>query len=52
MAILVVVLLVLLVAVDAAFCKTKKCGLIWTISQAVAGKEEGAVVAGKSPEDG
>ena len=52
MGLIVVVLLVLVVAVDAAFCKTKQCGLLWTLSQSLGRKEEGAAAGGKSPEDG
>ncbi|XP_076457540.1 neural cell adhesion molecule 2-like isoform X2 [Babylonia areolata] len=49
---LIVILLLLALAVDAAFFKTKQCGLIWTISQALGRKDEGAAGASKSPEDG
>ncbi|XP_070201986.1 neural cell adhesion molecule 2-like isoform X3 [Littorina saxatilis] len=48
---MLVLLLVLALAVDAAFCKTKQCGLLWTLNGLIGRQEEGSTAA-KSPEDG
>nr|KAG5686588.1 hypothetical protein BaRGS_013366 [Batillaria attramentaria] len=50
--IILVLLLLLLIAVDVALYKTKQCGIIWTICQALGRKDEGAATSSKSPEDG
>ncbi|KAL8596234.1 hypothetical protein ACOMHN_021274 [Nucella lapillus] len=49
---MLVILLLVVLAVDAAFYKTKQCGLIWTISRILGRKDEGTAGISKSPEDG
>jgi hypothetical protein len=48
---LVVLVLILLIAVDATFCKTKQCGLMFTLWKAFGQKDEDPEAANKSPEE-
>lgn len=50
--IILVLLLVLVAAVDVAFCVTKQCGLVWTVRNAFCKKQDGGSISTKSPEDG